>query len=49
MSDDQILHLIFYMRRMMEQMMKFLDDAERGIEENKRKIDVHKSDPGSWP
>jgi len=32
----------------MEQMMKFLDDAETAINE-KRKIDVHKSDPGSWP
>ena len=41
----EMLHLIAYMRRMIEQMLVFLDEAEKKIPVE----DVHKSDMGSWP
>ena len=45
MTYEEMLHLIAYMRRMMEQMNAFLDDAEKKIPKD---IEVRK-DHGSWP
>ena len=50
MTDKDVLHLIYYLRRMMEQMQKFLDEAEEQLANGQLKDkDVHKTDTGSWP
>ena len=47
MTYAEMLHLIAYMRRMMEQMQEFLDEAEKKIPK-RVKMDVYKTDTGSW-
>ena len=45
MTYEEMLHLIAYMRRMMEQMNAFLDEAEKKIPED---VEARK-DHGCWP
>ena len=42
----EMLHLIAYMRRMMEQMQEFLDEAEKKIPKD---IKCKRDNTGSWP
>jgi len=46
MTYEEMRHLISYMRRMMEQMQAFLDEAEKKIPED---IECRRGNTGSWP
>ena len=46
MINEEILHLIVYMRRMMEQMQSFLDEAEKKIPPEP---EYRRDNTGSWP
>ena len=45
MTNDEIRHLISYFKRMIEQMLSFLDEAEKKLP----KEDFHKHEGGQWP
>jgi len=50
MTYEDMLHLIAYMRRMMEQMSSFLDEAEKKIPKDiECKKDFKRDNTGSWP
>ena len=46
MNEEKVRHLISYFRRMMEQMIAFLDDVEKELDRpNKDK----RTNTGAWP